>query len=69
MKRETAERMLEILQSIEEEAKPLAEMIEQIECETEKKKFRRAWAHLIGILFVDFTLPISKQFPELDVKP
>lgn len=69
MKRETAVRILQILQSIETEAKPLAEIIEQIESETEKKEFRRAWANLIGSLFVDFTMPISRQFPELDVKP
>ncbi len=36
MKRETAARILQILQSIETEAKPLAETIEQIESETEK---------------------------------
>ena len=66
MKRDIANQLMELLSDLGEPLNRAAQLIEQIEEEEERKKFREGIAGVMAHIYTDLEFPIIRQFPELD---
>jgi hypothetical protein len=66
MKKDIAIQLIEKLFASDKPLNAAAEVIEKIEDEEEKKKFRRGILEIMGRMYTDLELPILRQFPDLD---
>lgn len=61
-----AEKLVDVLISMDRPLNEAAVLIENIEEPGEKKVFRKAIAEIVGRSYSDLMAPIFKQYPDLD---
>ncbi len=66
MTRDNAELLMKRLVALNGPFNGVIEAIEQISDQDEKRRFRKEIAEIIAITYTNLTVPVTKQYPELD---
>ena len=66
MTRDVAELLMKSLVALNEPINNVMEAIEQISDVDEKKRFRKEIAEIVAVTYTNLTIPVVKQYPELD---
>ena len=66
MKEIHAQELMRSFMALGDSINAIAEKIENIEIEEDKKRFRKAISEIMGTLYIDLMLPIIREHPQLD---
>jgi hypothetical protein len=66
MQEKTAKELMDTLSALDEPLNKAAELIEQINDEEERKKFRKSLGNIMAGIYTDLELLITQQYPDLN---